>query len=95
MRFGHIRTNHSSINCIDYHPKSNPRVLLGNYVEHVEIGIFVWASGKRNTAKDYYDSEDAQQFYSAIWGESTIHIGNYELLQEMIGHTSSSSGKAR
>ena len=73
------------INCIDYCPKSDPDVRPGNYVEHVEIGIFVWASGKRNTAKDYYDSEDAQQFYTAVWGESTIHIGNYELLEEMIG----------
>lgn len=73
------------INCINYSPKSNPSVQLGNYIEHVDIGIFVWASGKRNTAKDYYDSDDAQQFYSAVWGESTIHIGNYELLEEMIG----------
>lgn len=73
------------INCINYSPKSSPSVQFGNYIEHVDIGIFVWASGKRNTAKDYYDSDDAQQFYSAVWGESTIHIGNYELLEEMIG----------
>ena len=73
------------INCIDYCPQSSPLVKPGNYVEHVEIGIFFWAHGKRNTAKDYYDSHDSQQFYSAVWGESTIHIGNYGLLEDMIG----------
>lgn len=31
-------------------------------------------------AKNYYDSDDAQKFYSAIWGEETLHIGRYDLL---------------
>ena len=31
-------------------------------------------------AKTYYDSDDAQKFYSAIWGEETLHIGRYDLL---------------
>lgn len=75
------------INNISYHSCKDLRGPLpssGNYIEHVDIGIFFWACGSRNTAKDYYDSEDAQQFYSAVWGESTIHIGNYVLLEEMI-----------
>jgi len=76
------------INRISYHSSkdyTSPLPELGNYIEHVDIGIFFWACGNRNTAKDYYDSEDAQQFYSAVWGESTIHIGNYTLLEDMVG----------
>lgn len=30
------------------------------------------------TARDYYDSDDADQFYSSIWGGEDIHIGLYE-----------------
>ena len=33
-------------------------------------------------AKTYYDSDDAQKFYSAIWGEETLHIGRYDRLTE-------------
>ncbi len=32
----------------------------------------------RNTAEDYYDSEDADNFYMKIWGGEDIHIGIYE-----------------
>ena len=27
------------------------------------------------TARDYYNSEDAEAFYSTIWGGEDIHIG--------------------
>ena len=33
-------------------------------------------------AKTYYDSDDAQKFYSAIWGEETLHIGRYDMLTD-------------
>jgi sarcosine/dimethylglycine N-methyltransferase len=33
-------------------------------------------------AKDYYDSDDSQKFYNAIWGEETLHIGRYDLLTD-------------
>ncbi|MCA1748318.1 MAG: cyclopropane-fatty-acyl-phospholipid synthase family protein [Parasphingopyxis sp.] len=29
-------------------------------------------------ARDYYDSEEADRFYSAIWGGEDIHVGLYE-----------------
>lgn len=29
-------------------------------------------------ARDYYNSDDAEQFYSTIWGGEDIHIGLYE-----------------
>ncbi|NJM35384.1 MAG: methyltransferase domain-containing protein [Rhodomicrobium sp.] len=32
----------------------------------------------RQTAEDYYDSEDANSFYSLIWGGEDLHIGCYE-----------------
>ncbi|TCK26058.1 methyltransferase domain-containing protein [Pseudonocardia endophytica] len=30
------------------------------------------------TARDYYDSEDADNFYSVVWGGEDIHVGLYE-----------------
>lgn len=32
----------------------------------------------RDIAEEYYDSEDADGFYSAIWGGEDLHIGVYE-----------------
>ena len=31
-----------------------------------------------NTARDYYNSDDADNFYSIIWGGEDIHVGWYE-----------------
>jgi sarcosine/dimethylglycine N-methyltransferase len=36
------------------------------------------------TAKSYYDSADADQFYSAIWGGEDIHIGLYQTPHDSI-----------
>ncbi|WP_090330773.1 cyclopropane-fatty-acyl-phospholipid synthase family protein [Nitrosomonas sp. Nm51] len=36
------------------------------------------------TARDYYNSDDADHFYSTIWGGEDIHIGLYEDLDEPI-----------
>uniref|UniRef100_A0A0G4I703 Methyltransferase type 11 domain-containing protein n=1 Tax=Chromera velia CCMP2878 TaxID=1169474 RepID=A0A0G4I703_9ALVE len=48
-----------------------------------EMGIFVWFSRASTTnSKKYYDSDDAQIFYSSIWGAHTAHIGRYDLLTE-------------
>ena len=35
-------------------------------------------SGTVQTAQDYYNSHDADQFYAAIWGGEDIHIGLYQ-----------------
>lgn len=35
-------------------------------------------------ARDYYDSEDADGFYSTIWGGEDIHVGLYEREDEPI-----------
>ena len=37
-----------------------------------------------NVARDYYNSEDADNFYSTIWGGEDIHIGIYESEEEPI-----------
>ena len=37
-----------------------------------------------NTARDYYNSDDADNFYAIIWGGEDIHIGFYENQQEPI-----------
>jgi len=37
-----------------------------------------------NTARDYYNSEDADAFYATIWGGEDIHIGLYESPDESI-----------
>ncbi|MDH5409605.1 MAG: SAM-dependent methyltransferase, partial [Gammaproteobacteria bacterium] len=36
------------------------------------------------TARDYYNSEDADNFYNIIWGGEDIHIGLYESTNESI-----------
>lgn len=41
-------------------------------------------SGAVDTARDYYDSEDADNFYALIWGGEDIHIGLYESDQDSI-----------
>lgn len=35
-------------------------------------------SGAVNTARDYYNSDDADNFYFSIWGGEDIHVGLYE-----------------
>lgn len=37
-----------------------------------------------NIARDYYNSEDADNFYAIIWGGEDIHIGLYETSDEPI-----------
>lgn len=37
-----------------------------------------------STARDYYNSEDADQFYATIWGGEDIHVGMYESDEEPI-----------
>ena len=40
------------------------------------------------TARDYYNSEDADNFYNIIWGGEDIHIGLYESDNEAIVNAS-------
>ncbi len=40
------------------------------------------------TARDYYNSEDADNFYSHIWGGEDIHVGLYERVDEDIATAS-------
>ncbi|HCE41422.1 MAG TPA: SAM-dependent methyltransferase, partial [Alcanivorax sp.] len=37
-----------------------------------------------NTARDYYNSDDADQFYARVWGGEDIHVGLYENDEEPI-----------
>lgn len=41
-----------------------------------------------HTARDYYNSDDADRFYSIIWGGEDIHIGWYENQDEPISDAS-------
>ena len=41
-----------------------------------------------NTARDYYNSDDADNFYYHVWGGEDIHIGIYESLTEDIATAS-------
>ncbi len=41
-----------------------------------------------STARDYYNSEDADNFYFHVWGGEDIHIGLYESPQEPIAEAS-------
>ncbi|MGD8783844.1 MAG: methyltransferase domain-containing protein [Thioalkalispiraceae bacterium] len=41
-----------------------------------------------NTAREYYNSDDADQFYATIWGGEDIHIGLYQEDDEPITEAS-------
>jgi sarcosine/dimethylglycine N-methyltransferase len=49
-----------------------------------------WGGGKssdgpdiRDVTEDYYDSEDADTFYSVIWGGEDLHVGLYDETQDI------------
>lgn len=46
------------------------------------------ASATVATARDYYNSEDADAFYAKVWGGEDIHIGLYEAMDEPIADAS-------
>jgi len=37
----------------------------------------------RDVAEDYYDSEDADAFYSTVWGGQDLHVGIYDETREI------------
>ncbi|KAF0283046.1 methyltransferase domain-containing protein [Spiribacter roseus] len=45
------------------------------------------------TAHDYYDSEDADNFYALVWGGEDIHVGLYDHPQEAIDTASRRSNQ--
>lgn len=54
-----------------------------DHINTAGLSIFVWFSINSSTkSKAYYNSDDAQKFYSSIWGEDTVHIGRYDLLTD-------------
>ena len=54
-----------------------------SHIRSEALAIFVWFDrNSTSQAKGYYDSDDAQTFYSKIWGEDELHVGRYDLLSE-------------
>jgi len=58
-----------------------------DHVAEHGMGVYLWLKGQssvaaadRDSARDYYDSRDAQTFYSTVWGEHNTHIGRYDLV---------------
>jgi len=47
-----------------------------------------YADSSVNTARDYYNSKDADNFYYFVWGGEDIHVGLYESEQEPIADAS-------
>mmetsp|Transcript_25865 Transcript_25865/g.43634 ORF Transcript_25865/g.43634 Transcript_25865/m.43634 type:complete len:545 (+) Transcript_25865:84-1718(+) len=43
-----------------------------------DLGIFVFFSSLTSGARDIYDSDEAQKFYSDVWGGGTAHLGVYK-----------------
>lgn len=44
--------------------------------------------GAVNTARSYYNSHDADTFYSSVWGGEDIHVGVYQSAEEPIADAS-------
>jgi sarcosine/dimethylglycine N-methyltransferase len=54
-----------------YKNEERPTTILGNF------GNQVYSSAV-DTAREYYNSSDADRFYATIWGGEDIHIGLYQ-----------------
>lgn len=69
---------------VDVDKSASNSVLHGeDHMNCQGLAICVWFSmSSTSRAKDYYDSDDAQKFYSNIWGQETVHIGRYDMLTE-------------
>ncbi|MBS1259288.1 MAG: Glycine/sarcosine/dimethylglycine N-methyltransferase [Candidatus Scalindua arabica] len=55
-------------------------------------GVIPYSEAER-TAKSYYDSEDADNFYFTIWGGEDIHIGIYKSDEDSVAEASSNTVK--
>ena len=66
---------------VPYDPTNKEFQRNKDHMNLAGLSIFAWFSQAcTSQAKGYYDSQDAQTFYSTIWGEETVHIGGYDLL---------------
>ena len=52
--------------------------LYKNEERPVRAGATLAYSGTEETARDYYNSNDADRFYATVWGGEDIHVGLYE-----------------
>ncbi|MGH3499671.1 MAG: methyltransferase domain-containing protein, partial [Nocardioidaceae bacterium] len=66
-----------------------------DFLIHVAEKSYVETSDQRlnyssavNTARDYYNSDDADSFYFSIWGGEDIHVGLYDAADEDIATAS-------
>lgn len=54
-----------------------------SHIRSEALAIFVWFDrNSTSNSKGYYDSEDAQKFYSQIWGQNELHVGRYDLISD-------------
>jgi sarcosine/dimethylglycine N-methyltransferase len=54
-----------------------------DHINTAGLAIFAWFSQAcSSSSKSYYDSDDAQNFYSSIWGDETVHLGRYDMVTE-------------
>lgn len=65
-------------------PLSGKEVMHGkDHMNTAGLAVFGWFSQAcSSSSKNYYDSDDAQTFYSSIWGNETVHIGRYDMVTE-------------
>jgi len=58
-----------------------------NHLAEYGMGVYLWLNGTgipedaMSSARDYYDSKDAQEFYSTVWGKNNTHVGRYDLVE--------------
>ena len=68
---------------MDVEAISGSQLIGQDHVNVDGLAIFLWFSQESSSsAKSYYDSDDAQKFYSNIWGTETVHIGRYDLITD-------------
>lgn len=78
LRSYDVNINHINVNSVAVEDH-----LGTDHINMAGLSIFAWFSQQCTTnSKSYYDSDDAQTFYSSIWGEETLHIGRYDMLTD-------------
>lgn len=82
-----VRWMHSlliEVELADPHRRETPEI---DHVAEHGMGVYLWLQGVAHkesatgSARDYYDSKDAQTFYSTVWGEHNTHLGRYDLVE--------------
>lgn len=72
---------------VDIIPPETKITPESDHLAEYGMGVYMWLNGTGvendavSSARDYYDSKDAQTFYTTVWGTNNTHVGRYDLVE--------------